>query len=48
MGAFGAALIARERYEDGKETTMLSIDKINELKYTTSMRIAVDVPITVV
>ena len=37
MGAFGAALIARERYEDGKETTMLSIDKINELKYTTSM-----------
>ena len=37
MGAFGAALIARERYEDGKETTMLSIDKINELKYSTSM-----------
>ena len=37
MGAFGAALIARERYEKGKETTMLSIDKINELKYTTSM-----------
>ena len=37
MGAFGAALIARERYEEGKETTMLSIDKINELKYTTSM-----------
>ena len=34
MGAFGAALIARERYEDGKETTMLSIDKINELQYT--------------
>ena len=37
MGAFGAALIARERYETGKKTTMLSIDKINELKYTTSM-----------
>lgn len=37
MGAFGAALIARERYEEGTETTMLSIDKINELKYTTSM-----------
>ena len=37
MGAFGAALIARERYEEGKETTMLSIDKINSLKYTTSM-----------
>ena len=48
MGAFGAALIARERYEDGKETTMLSIDKINELKYTTSMANCVDVPITVV
>ena len=26
MGAFGAALIARERYETGKKTTMLSID----------------------
>lgn len=37
MGAFGAALIARERHEEGKETTMLSIKKINELKYTTSM-----------
>ena len=37
MGAFGAALIARERFEDGKETSMLSIEKINDLKYTTSM-----------
>ena len=37
MGAFGAALIARERHQEGSETTMLSIDKINELKYTTSM-----------
>ncbi len=37
MGAFGAALIARERHEEGKETSMLSIKKINELKYTTSM-----------
>ena len=38
MGAFGAALIAKERYlAEGRETTMLSIDKINELKYTTSM-----------
>ena len=36
MGAFGAALIARERHQEGAETTMLSIDKINELKYTTS------------
>ena len=38
MGAFGAALIAKERYHaEDRETTMLSIDKINELKYTTSM-----------
>ncbi len=37
MGAFGAALIARERHQEGIETTMLSIDQINELKYTTSM-----------
>ncbi|MBR2213386.1 MAG: 2-hydroxyacyl-CoA dehydratase [Eubacterium sp.] len=36
MGAFGAALIARERY-DGQETTMLSIDQINEFSYKTSM-----------
>ena len=36
MGAFGAALIARERLE-GQETTMLSIDKINSLEYSTSM-----------
>ena len=37
MGAFGAALIARERFEEDKETTMLPIEKINTLKYTTSM-----------
>ena len=37
MGAFGAALIARERYEDNKVTTMLSIDEINELTYKTTM-----------
>ncbi len=37
MGAFGAALIARERYTTGMETTMLSIDKINSLEFTTSM-----------
>lgn len=36
MGAFGAALIARERY-DGTESTMLSLEKIIALKYTTSM-----------
>ena len=37
MGAFGAALIARERYQDKKTTSMLSIDKINALEFTTSM-----------
>ena len=37
MGAFGAALVARERYDESKETTMLSIDKINKLQYSTSM-----------
>ena len=36
MGAFGAALIARERWE-GKETTMLPIDRIIGLEYRTSM-----------
>ena len=37
MGAFGAALIARERYDQGKETTMLPIEKINTLEYKTTM-----------
>ena len=37
MGAFGAALIARERYDKSKKTTMLSLDKILNLKYDTSM-----------
>jgi len=36
MGAFGAALIARERY-DGSESTMLPLEKIISLQYTTSM-----------
>ncbi len=36
MGAFGAALIARERYE-GQDSTMLSIEQINSLEYTTTM-----------
>ena len=34
MGAFGAALIARERY-NGQETSMLSMDDILSLTYTT-------------
>ena len=37
MGAFGAALIARERYEKGQTSSMLSIEKINSLEYTTRM-----------
>ena len=37
MGAFGAALIARERYIDCEGTTMLSIEEINALEYKTSM-----------
>ncbi|MDO4619919.1 MAG: acyl-CoA dehydratase activase-related protein [Lachnospiraceae bacterium] len=37
MGAFGAALIAKERHEDGKPSTMLSIDKIESFKYGTTM-----------
>lgn len=38
MGAFGAALIARERYmHRPKETTMLSLDRIIELTYSTTM-----------
>ncbi len=39
MGAFGAALIARERYQEAPEnsTTMLTIDQINALAFTTSL-----------
>ena len=37
MGAFGAALIARERHEAGYQTTMLTIEQINELTYTTKL-----------
>ena len=37
MGAFGAALIARENYKEGYQSTMLSIDKINTLQFDTSM-----------
>jgi predicted CoA-substrate-specific enzyme activase len=36
MGAFGAALISREHYV-GEESSMLSIDAINELKYETTL-----------
>ena len=37
MGAYGAALIARERYDASKATTMLPIDKILSLTYKTTM-----------
>ena len=39
MGAFGAALIARERYENApcKTTSMLSIEDIESLEYSTTM-----------
>ena len=37
MGAYGAALIARERYDTSKTTTMLPIDKILSLTYKTTM-----------
>ena len=37
MGAFGAALIARERYQEGAVSSMLSLDEIIGLQYETSM-----------
>ena len=37
MGAFGAALIARERYVSDSVSTMLSIKDIESLTYTTAM-----------
>ena len=37
MGAFGAGLIARNHYQAGEKTSMLSIDQINSLQFETSM-----------
>ena len=37
MGAFGAALIARERHEAGYQTSMLSIEQINALTFDTKL-----------
>lgn len=37
MGAFGAALIAKERYEENPTTTTLSIEEINNLTFKTSL-----------
>ena len=38
MGAFGAALIARERYDGETPSTMLSFDEIENLTFETSIR----------
>ncbi|MEE3378480.1 MAG: acyl-CoA dehydratase activase-related protein, partial [Lachnospiraceae bacterium] len=37
MGAFGAALIAKERKNENRGSKMLSIEEINNFTYTTSM-----------
>ena len=37
MGAFGAALIAKERKNENRGSKMLSIEEINSFTYTTSM-----------
>ncbi|MCD7724872.1 MAG: 2-hydroxyacyl-CoA dehydratase [Clostridiales bacterium] len=37
MGAFGAALIAREHYETGYQTSMLNLEQITSLQFETSM-----------
>ena len=37
MGAFGAALLARDRYQEGVETSMLSIEEIEALEYNTHL-----------
>lgn len=37
MGAFGAALIARERHDASIATSMLTVDQISKLKFDTSM-----------
>ena len=37
MGAFGAALVARERYAEGLETTTLDLEGLNNLTYETSL-----------
>lgn len=37
MGAFGAAVIALQKYESEKETTLLSVEQLENLDITTSM-----------
>ena len=38
MGAFGAALIARERYDESRPTPMLSFEEMQALTFTTTLR----------
>lgn len=38
MGAFGAALIARERYEEGRESTLLTGEELENLDTQTHMK----------
>ena len=37
MGAFGAALIAKERFEENHSTSLLSADQLNEFKFDTAV-----------
>lgn len=37
MGAFGAALIARDRFDEMQETTLISKEQLEELTYETTM-----------
>ena len=37
MGAFGAALIAKERYEEGKISTLLTLEQLDNFNVETSM-----------
>ncbi len=38
MGAFGAALIAKERYEEGYKSTLLKQEQLNDFSYETTMK----------
>ncbi len=37
MGAFGAAVIAKEKYNEGEKSTILKIDELNSLEITSSL-----------
>ncbi len=39
MGAFGAALIAKERYSEAKETTLMSFEDIEKFTYYTTIAV---------